>query len=603
MPWALFNRPSIQLGTLKAYLEDRNNTLEVKTRHAYLETASLIGMDLYQWISANPWVSEALYAPLVFPERTRSAEILAAKYVRKADAGIKRSFHFASLLATLKNQLEKWVEECDWTQYVLIGFSVCFHQLFSSLAAAKAIKQRHPEAIIVLGGSSCGAGAGLSLLHAFRFVDYVVSGEGEKALLALSEYISGQGASSLPGNILPQQAISHPTPQKDSDYSDMQLSSLVELPVPDYGEYFSELGKWFSQAPFIPVLPIEFSRGCWWNRCTFCNLNLQWGGYRHKDAARMLSEVKDLATRHACLDFSFVDNMLPPRAAEQLFGLTAADQNDFNFFAEIRSARTDRSPAEKFSIFRKGGLTTIQVGIEALSSTLLAKMQKGVSVIENVATMRAALENAIRLEGNLILHFPGSTSDEVAETLAVLDYVFPFTPLTGASFFLGYDSPVHNEPRKYGIKTIVNHKNYSRLFPAPVLKKVELLVKDYRGDRVYQRKLWGPVRRKIIKWQQFHQKNKQDTLHKPLLSYREGGAFLLVRQELPDGRVLHHRLRDAARQIYLFCTVIRTEKEILERFATIPPEKILPFLADLRKKKILFIDKNKYLALAIHARD
>ena len=106
MPWALFNRPSIQLGTLKAYLEKRRNDLEVHTSHPYLEVASLLGPDLYHWISLNPWVSEALYAPQVFPEQAAAAEALAMKYARKADQKIRDSFHYKLLLEKLENQLQ-----------------------------------------------------------------------------------------------------------------------------------------------------------------------------------------------------------------------------------------------------------------------------------------------------------------------------------------------------------------------------------------------------------------------------------------------------------------------------------------------------------------
>ena len=317
----------------------------------------------------------------------------------------------------------------------------------------------------------------------------------------------------------------------------------------------------------------------------------------------MLDEVKALATRHSCLDFTFVDNMLPPKEALYFFKKTGEHLSDFNFFAEIRSATGDQPLADIFPIYRHGGLSTIQVGIEALSNSLLQKMHKGVSVIENIATMRGAQENSIRLEGNLILQFPGSSEVEVAETLETLDFVFPYSPLAIASFFLGHDSPIHKDHRKYGIKAIINHVNNYKLFPKSILKKISLLVLDYRGDRLHQRKIWKPVLLKVHEWQQYHKERKQDALQKPLLYYRDGGDFLLIRQELHDRKVLHHRLKGMSRQIYLFCSNIRTDSELFEKFPTIQHKKILSFLADLKKKRILFSEKNKYLALAVHFRD
>ena len=603
MPWALFNRPSIQLGTLKAYIEGKSHDFLVDTSHPYLQVASILGSDLYHWISRNPWVSEALYSPLVFPEQAAYAESLAMKYVSKANPKIKRAFHYKYLVEKIEKHLLEWVESCNWSQYSLVGFSICFHQLFASFAAARAIKKKHPHTAIVFGGSSCAADAGQSLLNTFHFIDYIIQGEGERGLLALCAYISGRQTVSLPENIISRKSDPKNDLQRQGQVDDNQLSSLADLPVPNYEDYFSDQKKWFPDKPFIPILPVEFSRGCWWNKCAFCNLNLQWCGYRYKKAAQMMNEVKILSVRHKCLDFTFVDNMLPSKEALDFFKMTGTDPSDFNFFAEIRSAKSRRPAADIFSIYRQGGLSAIQVGIEAFSNTLLHKMQKGVSVIENMAIMREAQENNLKLEGNLILQFPGSNRAEVTETLENLDYVFPYPPLAAASFFLGHDSPVHKNPEKYGIKTIVNHPNNYKLFPKSILSQIKLLIKGYRGDLAHQRVIWKPVLQKVNKWQQYHVQRRQGSTQKPLLYYRDGDDFLLIRQELPDGKILHHRLQGTSRQIYLSCTRITSDTELFVKFPHISQENILLFLADLKKKKILFSEKNKYLALAVHFRD
>jgi len=577
MPWALFNRPSIQLGALKAYIETRNPDFSVHTSHHFLDVAAALGPDLYHWISQNPWVSEAIYTPLVFPEQADSAGILAVKYVRKAAPEIKSDFHYESLVQTVNKSLLQWIADTDWSRYSLVGFSVCFHQLFASLAAAKAVKEKNPHAIIVFGGSSCAAAAGHSLLKTFHFIDYIIHGEGEKTFLQLCEHISGLHPDPDMKNVNSRK----PTNVLNSSHQtvETQLGSLADLPIPDYDDYFSDIGEKFRSAPFIPVLPVEFSRGCWWNKCSFCNLNLQWCGYRYKKAAQMLHEVKTLALKYRCLDFTFVDNMLPPKEVLHFFKKTGEDPSDLGFFAEIRSSQNKNKVAENFSTYRQGGLTTIQVGIESFSNSLLQKMQKGVSAIENIATMREALENNIKLEGNLILQFPGSTRKEVDETLETLEYVFPYPPLAAAAFFLGHDSPVHRDPRKFGIKAIVNHPNNYKLFPKAILPRINLLIKGYRGDQMLP------------------------ALQKPLLSYRNGDDFLIIRQEFPDGRILHHRLQGTSRRIYLSCTHITSDQELFKEFSTFSPAKIVTFLADLKKKKVLYSENNKYLALAVHFSD
>ena len=599
MPWALFNRPSIQLGSLKAYLDREAEGLVVGDSYPYLEVASKLGPELYHWISQNSWVGEALYAAVIYPEQKAAAQKLALQYVKNAAISIQRLFNFDTIQAILENQLKNWAEKKDWSQVRLVGFSVCFNQLLASLAAAQTIKKKYPETSIVFGGSSCAGKAGRSLVKTFKEIDYVIEGEGEIPLLHLWQYLIGTR------KILPLDIFTKKQPgpsinnQKDKSTHHQQIDSLAKLPVPDYQGYMQVQQKLFQKTPFIPVLPIEFSRGCWWNKCAFCNLNLQWCGYRFKKAEQVINEINSLSQLHGCLDFTFTDNMLPPKESMSFFQKTEKLPADLNFFAEIRSVTHKESLHKLFSIYSEGGLSTIQVGIESLSNSLLKRMNKGVSVIENIAAMRNAAEYGIVLDGNLITQFPGSTQSEVEETLKNLQFIFPYTPLSIAAFFLGHDSPAARNPKQFGIKAVTSHTYNTRLFPAAVLKKLNLLIKGYRGDRTLQRELWKPVVRQVTQWQNFHNSRKEGTICKPLISYRDGGNFLIIRQELQNGTIHHHRLKGLSRRIYLFCAEIRNQEEIISEFHPMSPDKILAFLVDLNRKLLLFIDDDKYLSLAV----
>ena len=56
-PWPLYNRPSIQLGTLTAYLRSIYSDLPVETHHVYLKLAESIGYRQYHEIIRRPSVS------------------------------------------------------------------------------------------------------------------------------------------------------------------------------------------------------------------------------------------------------------------------------------------------------------------------------------------------------------------------------------------------------------------------------------------------------------------------------------------------------------------------------------------------------------------
>jgi len=583
MPWSIFNRPSIQLAALKAYL-DENSNCRTDLFHPYLQVAANIGAEHYHYLARNSWAGEALYAPLLFPEQYEAAEKLF--YNECKNQTVLKKLNYQACLDALEHSLEQWIDSLDLTKYSLFGFSICFNQLLATLTAAKRIKTIHSELTIVIGGSGCVGEIGSSLLQNFDQIDYVINGEGEEALLQLVEYLNKNNTdSTLPSSILGMN-------NNHTHGCAKGITDLNSLPVPDYQPYFKEMQTSFPDNNFIPVLPLEFSRGCWWNKCKFCNLNLQWQGYRKKTAKTLISEVQLQAKRHQCLDFCFTDNALPPKETDIFFQEISTLTADYDFFAELRAI----TKPDVLKLYSQGGLTSIQVGIESLSSSLLNKMEKGTRCIENIAAMRQSAEAGITLDGNLICEFPGSSKTEVEETLTNLDFVLPFTPLSSATFFLGHGSPVAKHPKDYGISAIIQHKKNQQLFPAKLLQNMCMLIKGYRGDKTKQQKLWKPVHKKIQQWQEFH-KNRDKT--QAPLSYRDGRDFLLIRQEQPNSSPLRHRLRGTSRNIYLFCRSIRTLQEIQAAFPQIKKSTLLSFLNDLASKKILFTEDDLFLALAI----
>ncbi len=582
MPWALYNRPSIQLGSLKAFLEKQGD-IQVDALHPYLDIAKKLGADIYHTISQKSWAGEALFSALLFPEKLEDAKALFTTCFKPSKYPWA---DYNQLTANVEETIEVWLKKQEFDNYHLVGFSVCFDQLLSSLYAAKWIKKHHPNLPIVFGGSSCCGLIGKSLVDTFDQIDFVIDGEGEQPLLALLQNVTGKKVP-LPTSILTKE---FDKVQANIDLNQLDLNSL---PTPNYADYFNQLPQIFPEQPFLPIIPIEFSRGCWWSKCTFCNLNIQWCGYRFKKAEKTAGEITEHCQRYDCLDFTFTDNALPPKEADRFFEAVANQEKDFRFFAEIRAIT---SP-EKLENYSKGGLNGVQVGIESLSNSLLQKMVKGMSAIENIAIMKYCSANAIQLDGNLIIGFPSSSQQEVNETIENLDFVLPFNPLSTAKFFLGHGSPIQQDPKSYGISP-VHHKNYRALFPKKEIANLHCLIQDYRGDKSKQQKMWKAVENKVAAWHLFHTSRK-DSQRFPL-SYRDGGNFLNIRQEVINRKPLRHKLKGLSREIYLLCEEIQSIDDILTRFPTLSEEALHKFLKGLHQKRILFLNNGHALSLAIH---
>ncbi len=601
-PWPLYSRPSIQIGTLKAFLRKKFPDLKVDAYHFYLKVAEAIGYKRYQAISERTWLAESVYAALLYPERMDTVENF---FYRQAKGKpLLQKIVFKNLASQVREVSEAFIHGIDWGDYVLAGFSICLCQLTASLYFIREVKKRFPNLLIVVGGSMFTGDATRNLFKTFPEINVVVNGEGE---LPLSRLVSDLIKSRSFGEMAYVKGIVTPesTENKASAFFN-QMTDLSDLSPPDYDDYFDLLQSFSPEKTFFPTLPMEMSRGCWWHRphedgkstgCAFCNLNLQWEGYRAKKTMQTVSEIDHLTTKYKTLSVAFMDNLLPLKTSKDIFTRIGKLKKDLLLFGEIRAT----TPRHILADMRIAGMKEVQIGIEALSTRLLRKLNKGTTAIQNIEIMKHCETLRISNSSNLILCFPGSDHKDVDETLRNLEFTLPYRPLKMVYFWLGLGSPVWRHPENFGIKAVFNHRNYAGIFPLEIFKSMQFAIQSYRGDLGHQRKLWTPVKKKLKAWEKTYDELRRGSRHENILSFSDGRDFLIIRQKRTQGGHLTHRLEGTSRAIYLFCQEHRSLKRILERFTAVGSDQVVPFLRMMVDKKLMFEENNKYLSLAVPA--
>lgn len=588
-PWALYNRPSIQLGALKAFLRQCFPELPVQAEHFHLQAAASIGYPLYQAVSKRTWIAECVAATLIFPERFSSIETLFIKEGRQDN--LVSGVGLNNLKSALDRACEHFLEGIDWERFGLAGFSVSLCQLTCSLYLIRRVKERFPELPIVVGGSTFSGESPEVLSELFPDINYLIRGEGEAALADLvgSLCLGNETSDDNTHLLMPCSA---------------PISDLNTLPMPDFDEYFRLVQSLEPRKRFFPVLPIEASRGCWWKisrrtlsrrGCAFCNLNLQWKGYRKKSPEKIAREIDSLSSRYKVLSISFMDNLLPRMGSVNLFNALAETGKQFRLFGEIRAD----TPLNTLKAMRRAGMRELQVGIEALSSSLLNRMGKGTSTMDNIEAMRHCEALGINHGGNLLLNFPGSSEQEIRETLHNLDYVCFYRPLNPVSFWLGLESPVYCDPEQYGISLSGNDPRWDLLFPLNMARKMRMMIQGYKGGRSTQNKLWNPVRVRLEKWAEDYAILMRGPTPDPVLSYQDGRDFLIIIQRRTDGTMATHRLTQTSRRVYLFCRRSRSRQKIQARFSDLAGDKLNAFLQMMIEKQLMFGESERFLSLAI----
>ncbi|MDG4830062.1 RiPP maturation radical SAM C-methyltransferase [Solwaraspora sp. WMMD1047] len=326
--------------------------------------------------------------------------------------------------------IELAVAEILATGPTLVGFTTTFMQNVPSLAAARRLRQLAPAVRIAFGGGNCDGEMGIALHRNYPFVDYVVRGEGEVAFpMLLAAHAGEVPMARVPG-------LSWRDADGAAVHNDQgPLVPPGRIPTPAFADWFDLLAESPVQGHVEPKLVLESARGCWWgekHHCTFCGLNGTAMQFRAKPPERVLAELTELVGRHHTLDVIMVDNIIDNRYFTELLPRVAALDWDLRLHYEVKS---NLRPTEVGAL-RAAGVAHVQPGIESLVTPVLKLMDKGVSGIHNVRTLRDCESAGLTVSWNWLYGFPGECRADYAAVLPQLPRLVHLQPPAGASRIL-----------------------------------------------------------------------------------------------------------------------------------------------------------------------
>ena len=448
---------------------------------------------------------------------------------------------------------------------------------------------------IVLGGSRTTGLLGKRILESFEYIDFIVSGEGEEALYQLA-FDSGN-YESVPNLIYKKENTVFFNENKN--YLDMNF-----LPTPCYGSFYQELATSSSELQqtysYNARLPVEISRGCWWNKCTFCNLNIQHKKYREKKVEKIIDEINFLSEKYKILSFQIIGNTLPLKDFGLLCERLKQTGKDFNFFAE---ARADTLKSSDYKLLKEAGFRTIQTGIESFSQNYLKKMNKGTRVIDNIAALKFCKEYNIMNKYNLIIGYPNEEELDFEETKNNIQFVKQYLEPPQICYLkVLFGSHIHCNPENYNIKELKSAEIDEIMFPNEYLDKGFNFVYDYRTDNKINFEKWKQLAEewkdeKENKTAQFL-KTQMDS-DKYILYFIDGQKFIKIFDKRNAGSIKIYNLDEAERDVFFSCLDIIPFTELKEKFPEISENDLRNILNSFVDVGIVFKENDNYLSLPL----
>jgi ribosomal peptide maturation radical SAM protein 1 len=420
MPFQHLKLSSLSIGTLATVL--RQHDVDCREAYLHFEFARVVGRRAYDALS-DGGAKNTILGELLFAEHYHGAPD------ERTDTALKPVFGTRQARSELMNAFaECCLERIEGEACPIIGFSTSFNQLFPSLWLARLIKARSPDTRIVFGGSSCSSPMGERIAEYYPHVDLVVSGFGEQPLLDLA-----LGKSCL---------------EYRFRHNDVAVN-LDTLPVPDYGPFIREWRAYSADPSDRVRLSFETSRGCWWGQkhhCKFCGLNQLEMTFNAKSSERVVEEVRTLWDRHGLPLFA-TDTILSRTHLKEALPRLAEYRQQPELFYEVKPNMVRREVAT----LRAANVTSIQPGIESLSSALLKLLDKGTRAIQNLALLKWCREEQITPIWNLLYGIPGERKEDYFEQIDLIARIPHFTPPEGAHMIqLDRYSPYFGAYRDYG---------------------------------------------------------------------------------------------------------------------------------------------------------
>ena len=598
MPFAETSIPSIQLSLLEAYLKDRN--INVCGSHLYLKAADFYGLPNYNYLinSPNdPYTAQIVFSKYVFPEHWEKTNNKFRDFYNSTlgyNKKILEKFSFENYVQKT-DAFYNWVcSNINWKDYDIIGFSLNYGQFLPSLAISKYIKETYPDKTIVFGGSTTVSELGKRVLKAFNFIDLIISGDGEESLFLLA---SNENQKEIPG-------LTYREDSKINLNENNEAIDLNNLPFPDFTSYYQDLYQSSTDVQQYYLLrgrlPIEFSRGCWWNKCTFCNIKSHHKKYREKNIGRFVKELKFLSEKYKMLEFQFIGNTLPQHDFKELCTQIIDLGKDFRFYAE---ARAGKLKSEDYKLMKKAGFSTIQTGVETFSKNYIKKMNKGASVIDNIAALKHCKENDIVNSYNLIINYPNEGKIDYEETKDSVNKIKRYLdPPQISTFYVGFNSPIYKNQEEFNIDKLEYKKVDKIMFPPEILSNDFCFFNSFIRKTPFEGNSWEElvdswkIEREMLMIEGIKSKNPVD---QHVFYFVDGGSFIRIYDKRSLKNIQIFNLDEVEREIFLSCLDVVSLEKIKENLPHISEDTILSTLKDFEENNIVFREDDRFLSLPL----
>lgn len=293
-----------------------------------------------------------------------------------------------------------------------------------------------------------------------RYCDAIYVGEAETGMAQMIDWLQGSG--DAPEHVILPAKAKPRAPHQPTYVSLGGKGEKAGRFKPFDWENHPPRFDWVDWSLYLsPERRVNYApvRGCFWNKCTFCDYGLNsdrpTAPSRTMNAKIAVKVVRDLA-KEGVTFFYISSDALPPNFLKAFAEELIEQKVKISWACQLFLTKT--FTPDFVALLERSGLVQASFGLESGSARVLDMMGKGTNRVNQI--LKPAFEafrgSGIALQPLFFMGFPGETDDDRQQTVdLLLEYRDIFTPISrGGMFTLLAGSILAKNAEKYGLSDL-----------------------------------------------------------------------------------------------------------------------------------------------------
>ena len=351
-------------------------------------------------------------------------------------------------------------EKLDVIQPKLVCFSVPFPgNLYSAFRCAQFIRNNYKNTKVAMGGGFPNTELReVNDPRVFEFFDFITLDDGELPVELIFESLKAENPEFKRTFLLENNQVVYKNNSSKKDYRQSEIGTpdYTDLPLHQYISVIEIANPMHSLWSDGRWNKLTMAHGCYWGKCTFCDISLDYIRLYEPISAKILVDrIEELIATTGETGVHFVDEAAPPALMREVALEILRRNLVITWWTNIRFEKS--FTADLCYLLKLSGCVAVSGGLEVASDRLLKLIKKGVSVAQVAQVTRNFTEAGIMVHAYLMYGYPTQTEQETVDSLEMVRQMFEMGFLQSGfwhQFALTAHSPIGLKPEEFGVTPV-----------------------------------------------------------------------------------------------------------------------------------------------------